>query len=437
MQITKNITIISLLLLILSACSNNGEVTPLYKYNGVKHSNYYSVIANHDTIPLVYSPIAPIAIFTMIDVADIEILTEGNIHKAQILPEHLNINVKIKNGRVKFQIKEPITCYLQINDNHVYPLVIMAQPKEQDINIDNTTLYYEGGKVHNIGDVILKDDAIVHIAQGAYVKGRFLAKDASNITIKGLGILDGSSFPSKSKKEAILFQNCNNIIIKDITSIDPAQCNIVLAGCNKVEINNFKAFGSRERRMSDDGIVIRGSSNITASNLFINTRNNCVAIQSSSKFGTEVSNISVSNSVLWKGDYGNVMEIGYLSKNLKANNIKFTNIDVIHCLGEAVFNIQPKHAQISNLTFSDIRLRDIRFLIWRVVLKHPSDQLRNILFKNISIKNSPIPYSDIIINNGSIIDFKIQKFMINGTAINDANSGHFRNCDNEVTFRRK
>ena len=362
------------------------------------------------------------------------VITQGKVHSAVILPTDLNIPVKISNGHVSFIIDKPVNCYLQINNNYVYPLAILAQPKEAVI--DTTGIrYYAPGKVHEVGEVELHNNETVYIAQGAFVKGRFKAKDASNITIKGLGILEGTMFESGSGKEALLFQNCKNVRVEGITSIDPAFGNLVLNGCSDVTIQNFKAFGTRERRMTDDGLVISASTNVNANQLFFNTRNNSVAIQSSKEYGGKVYNVNISNGIFWKGDFGAVMEMSYLTKGMQASRISFTNIDVLHCLAGAVFRISPDQAQIRDVQYQNIRMRDLRFKLWQVSLDNADDVVENINFSNIFLNDSPIPYSDWENKKGVLKNIVIQNLQFNGNQINTANKAHFRNVNSNISFK--
>ena len=57
---------------------------------------------------------------------------------------------------------------------------------------ENTTIYFEKGKVYNVGILTLKPNDTVYIEEGAVVSGCIYADHCDNISIVGNGIVNGA-----------------------------------------------------------------------------------------------------------------------------------------------------------------------------------------------------------------------------------------------------
>ncbi|MBI9070231.1 MAG: hypothetical protein JEY94_01450 [Melioribacteraceae bacterium] len=426
----KKIILLILFMVFVFGFSNTNNL----KLEDVKYSDYYSVEVNGTRIPLYYSQVAPIAVFTIKDEAKIDVSWNQQITKVEILPEHLGIKYKVNGNSVELNLKGAAKFYVKLNDNYVYPLVIIAHNKKDwGINKNDPNVkVFESDKVYNAGEIILNSNETIFIEEGAYVKGSIKAEDAKNIKVLGYGILEGTMYLQESETEAILIKNCKGVKLEGITSIDAAWGNLILENSDNISIADFNAFGSREKRMNDDGLDIVASKNVTVDNVFLNLRNNNIAIQANGTEKSFVTNVTVKNSVFWKGDYGNVFEFGYKTDGLAAENVTYKNLDVLHTLACGVFSFASKSGVAKNFTFENIRIEDARFKLFEINLNGKNAKLCNVKFKDIQLSKSLMPYSDFLENEGEIKNLIIENFTVNNVKVTDKVEAHFRTSEKVI-----
>ncbi len=115
-----------------------------------------------------------------------------------------------------------------------------------------------------------------------------------------------------------------------------------------------------------------------------------------------VKNVTVQNSVLWNGIWGNGLEIGFETRAESISDIVFRDNDLIHVEGrEGTFTIHNgDRATVSNVLYENIRVEDsVGYLIDFKILKsrYTKDTQRgriaNIRFNNIDVAGNVFPTS--------------------------------------------
>jgi len=121
------------------------------------------------------------------------------------------------------------------------------------------------------------------------------AKDASNITIEGLGVIDGrgtpEAFPRHSsgsgrsrrglpRPRLLRMDNCENLTFSGVTYKRPAFWGLHLIDCKKI---HFKAVTIRMRNnnFNNDGIDLDGCENVLIENCDINSGDDAICLKSS------------------------------------------------------------------------------------------------------------------------------------------------------------
>ena len=376
--------------------------------------------------------IAGYAIFSCNEPVSLEIAWIGTIESVVVRPLSLGIKPIIEGHKITFTLPKPTNISVEINGNIRRPLFIFANPPETNPpgSEDPGIIYYRSGRIHNAGLVELKSGDTVYIAGGAIVRGAFIAEDANKITIMGRGILDGSGY-HKGERRMIEMLECTNLRIKDIVIFNSGHWTVPLKKCDTVNITNLKIVNWRDW---DDGIDICGSSNVTVSNCFIRTKDDCVAIKSvyypwmtGDGIGN-VRNVTVQNSVLWNGVWGNGLEIGFETRAESISDIVFRDNDLIHVEGrEGTFTIHNgDRANVSNVLYENIRVEDsVGYLIDFKILKsrYSKDtergRIENIRFNNIDVAGNVFPTSIMrgFDNTHSIDGVTFSNFRIHGTTI--------------------
>lgn len=310
-------------------------------------------------------------------------------------------------------------------------------------------IFFEAGKIHYPGEVLIKSNQTVYIEGGAIVRGHFMTDKGKNIKIMGRGILDNSRY-LKGKHRPIEINQCENVLIEGIILTECRHWSCASTASNNVTYNNLKIVSENDW---DDGIDIVGSTNVLVNNCFIRTKDDCIAIKSGVNYFTgfnssiNVDNITVQNSVMWNGAWGNALEIGFETRSDTIQNITFRNCDIIHVEGpEGTFTIHNgDRAVVRNVLYEDIRVEDSRgWLIDFKILEsqYSKDKQRgkieNVHFKNITVEGDIFPYSQLLgfDETHRISGVTLENFVIHGTKVNSTYNGMITtNYADDITFK--
>lgn len=141
-----------------------------------------------------------------------------------------------------------------------------------------------------------------------------------------------------------------------------------------------------------------------------------------------VKNVTVQNSVLWNGIWGNGLEIGFETRAESISDIVFRDNDLIHVEGgEGTFTIHNgDRAAVSNVLYENIRVEDsVGYLIDFKILesRYTKDtergRIENIRFNNIDVVGDVVPTSIMqgFDNRHNIDGVTVSNFRIQGATI--------------------
>jgi hypothetical protein len=302
------------------------------------------------------------------------------------------------------------------------------------------TIYFPPGE-YLTGTIIIKDNTYLEIGAGATLYGStnmqdyyndglkslIYANGSENCGISGHGTINGQGdffwrgkeHPYTRPDRFVLFENCKNVKISDITLINSPNWNVDIRFCENVWIDRVTILSER-KAPNTDGIDPVSSKNVFISNCYIEvgddaicpkTRGdrplenlvvtNCILISDDSaiKFGTrsdsDMRNMVFSNIVIRNTEYG----IAFYAKDGGiVENIRFENIhietthnmvaDVTKPMGTyPIFmdletrSRNPKLGAIRNIFFSDITIDSPEGHC--LFLGQPDSKLENINLHNI------------------------------------------------------
>ena len=176
----------------------------------------------------------------------------------------------------------------------------------------NATLRVPPGK-YQTGTLHLKSNVTLSLDHGAYILGSqniadypienlrksregnahclLYAEDASNITIEGLGVIDGRGTPDvfprsvKGKKgrlprpRLMRLENCQNLTFSGVTYKRPAFWGLHLVDCKDVHFNGVKTL-MRNNGANNDGLDIDGCENVLIENCEIVSGDDAICLKS-------------------------------------------------------------------------------------------------------------------------------------------------------------
>ena len=401
----------------------------------------------------------------------VSVIPNKDADRVDIRPKNHGIAYSIKGRTISFQLDRPCNLSVEINGNIKRPLFVFANPLEKDPPEpgDRNVRYFEGGRIHEAGEIKLASRETVYIAGGAIVRGRIRADRATHARVIGRGILDGSHRDYKT--QMVKLSECSNIELSGITVLNSFGWTLVPVKSDKVRISNVKVIGWRD---NDDGVDIVGCKDLRIEGCFLRTKDDCIAVKASPGYFEEgqsglrnVENVSVIDTVLWNAEWGNAMEIGFELQTKMISGVTFRNCDIIHVERGGTFTIHNgDFARVENIRFEDIRVEDSRDKLielrvglsiysadcpWEFARKNPQSKrsplgqwlqvgpdreheyadgrghIRNVRFKNIFVVGTVLPKSFLIGYNDahSVENVVVENLQFNGRRILNAEAGNF------------
>lgn len=321
--------------------------------------------------------------------------------------------------------------------NQLDPLFLFVSPPESKPSKTdpNVALYLEEGQLYTAGstakgngstvtiaasgDFVVPDGKKVYIEGGAYFKGRLICGAsssstggtpntttfASNISVDGRGVVDATwqststiggapGNPLKVYKcsdttvSYLTFLNCNKWATRVFGS--GALGPVLLKGIRVLSWGD-PVKGAAQSPVQDqtpDGLDIIASQNVTIDGVFLRARDDAIAMKANkgSTDGTWSGSCHdnlVQNCVIWNGNAGNCLEIGFetggngtltTGSGNQIYNISYKHCDLIHkttpMSGDAVppaidyargaISIHNREAgNVHNISYEDIRIEDV------------------------------------------------------------------------------
>lgn len=346
---------------------------------------------------------------------------QGTFKTCKILPSSRKIEPKINGNMVEFQIEKPEKLSIEFDGNIAHPLLVFADPMEENVpQQEAPNLVYFGPGVHDIGaDYEVKKGQTIYLAGGAYVRGTLRADDASNIVIRGRGILSGEQFEKKSHHliEAKNWKT-RHVLIEGITLINSPHYNILLTGADHT-VRNVKMISwwfstdgvgtARDSlvedcffKVNDDAIKLYWD-NTTVRRCVIWQTENGAPFQiswnmPSSNKGFLVSDCDIiraehrwknPNNALFDALHGGKGHMSdYIFENIRIENAPFRLFYLT--LQANDFALQKEFGEISNVVFRDIVVTGTQTMP-NVIKGHDAEhQIKNVRFENVTVKGKPL-----------------------------------------------
>jgi len=418
--------------------SNASELITYEAPEGAESAPEYEVEVNGQSVFVYNTRPAALAYFSFDGKVDVKITFLATIYNYDIRPKSRNVASELYRNQIRFTLDKPENLSIEINKNLKRPLFIFANPLEKAVldKNDKTVHFFEKGKIHYPGEVLLKSGETAYIEGGAIVRGHFITDKGKDIQILGRGILDNSHY-KKGEHRPIEINQCNNVLVEGIILTESRHWSCSSFASQNVTYNNIKIVSDNDW---DDGIDIVGSQHVLVNNCFIRTKDDCIAVKGGVNYFTDfnssfnVDDVIIKNSVMWNGVWGNALEIGFETRSDTIKNVTFKDCDLIHVEGpEGTFTIHNgDRAIVKNILYEDIRVEDARgWLIDFKVLKsrYSKDTQRGkidgVTFRNIKVEGAHLPYSQLLgyDDEYNISNVVLQDFFIHGIKVNSTYNG--------------
>lgn len=303
----------------------------------------------------------------------------------ELVPRSLGIKGERSGKTITFKLNDPANVSLVLDGNYQGKVLhLFAEAPETDIPdpADPNVIYFGPG-FHDIGEygsppMMIQSNQTLYISGGAVVRGRIRADNATNIMIRGRGIIL-NDYRSKDEYDdiALALNYVTKSTIKDIiVNRDTNSWTSSMHGNSDVEVINYKAVSPRYA--SSDGFNIVSSHDIVFDGSFIHSADDSIAIKGLSQEedpakALPVYNITYKNAQLW-ADGNNAIGIGAETVAAYFKNINFYNIDVLYNFDDrdhpdgltdrSAINIFALHGtEFKDISFENIRVEKAKRLI--------------------------------------------------------------------------
>ncbi|HSI07865.1 MAG: glycosyl hydrolase family 28 protein [Rariglobus sp.] len=371
--------------------------------SSLARSTHYHVTIDGLALDVLKHSAADYASFECTGPVRIEITLPAAYGKVFLRPLRFGIQHEIEGRILRFTLVGP--QYLQIEIAGLPLLYLYALRPAPATPSGPHVKCFEAGKIHDVGQVLLKSGEVCWIEAGAVLRGNIRAECATNVLIGGYGVLEGGIWPERGeiRRKAIVLELCTDCRVEDILMLSPCSWMVVLGGCSDVEVSGVRQIADD---VSSDGVDIVGSKRIRVTGCILHNGDDNIAIkalndnpgQNHERWSGNVEDVIVSRCIFYNTHGGSAMEIGYETSTDHIRDIRFEDIDVlaVHNFG-SVFGIHTgDRAQVENVTWENIRVEhhydklvDIRVLWSRWNRDSERGRVRNLVFRNIRVVQSP------------------------------------------------
>jgi hypothetical protein len=370
--------------------------------------------------------------------------------KATLHPASYGIQARAEGGVVRFELDQPRKLTLLLDGSDQRPLHLFTNPLETDVpKQGDPNVIYFGPGVHKTGPIEVKSGQTVYLAGGAIVRGQILpdekpthsartglnhygplihVQNASNVRVRGRGILDGGDMPHASRALVVIAGSSDvqvdGIVIRD----SPNWAVSMHGGSERVTVTNVSQISGR---LNSDGINSVNSRAIRIRNCFVRNRDDSIVIKTTQPKG-EASDILVEGCVIWN-DWGYALGITYETR-APIHGVVFRDCDVLDALFWALGIHVVDSATMSDIRFENIRVERTRGGLIRLGITHDMwatdkerGRIRSVVFDNVRFTGPGSPRSEILGLDPAhrVEDVTFRNLRIGGQLIRDAAQGHF------------
>lgn len=344
-------------------------------------------------------------------------MLKGIATKCHIHPYSKGIVHNLSDSVITFRLETPAKLFIRIDGLYEDPLFIFADAPETNIpdRNDPDVVFFEGGKIHPIGEHYpIEDGKTYYIEGGAYVLGSMLAEKHVSATIKGRGIISNSGSPDRHHREhgfdgvSVHFPGYNTEqLVEGITFTNPSMYCLLSRG--KLTCQNVKMFGWQ---FETDGVG--GGNGSLIEDCFFKVNDDVVKLYST--------NTTVKDLVIYQQINGAPFQLSWGSG--KGHKVMVDGIDIVQSDvlndnemtgNRAVINLRMNNQKhISHLNFSNIRAdQDVARLLG--LYNGTGGQVSDIEISNVTIRGTERMPSYLNAPIGTISKITLRNVVINGT----------------------
>jgi hypothetical protein len=312
-------------------------------------------------------------LFEVAGARDVAIGTPFDVRWVDVRPRSAGITASIDPDHhgVRFRMRAAVPLTIEFNDDIKRVVHLFGYLPEKAAPAEGSPgVRFFGPGIHDAGLIELRDNEVLYLAPGAWVKGNVRSVGTRNVAILGRGVLDGSDIPLRSGASAeekggeglrnmVYLQDTTGVRIEGVTLFNSRDWTVYLNHADHTRIDGVRILNPSER-YGDDGFDLVSSSDVRVENIFVRTNDDCVVVKNLRDVDTH--DVTVRHAVLWNMPAGgNGLEIGFEMRNRPTHGIHFEDVDLIHVeRGSAISIHNGDAATVEDVSYDDIRVEDAR-----------------------------------------------------------------------------
>ncbi|KAL1858795.1 hypothetical protein VTK73DRAFT_7800 [Phialemonium thermophilum] len=297
------------------------------------------------------------------------------------------------NGSYTFTLTKPANLVFQVDDDVLHALHILANAIETDVpSPDDPGVVYFGPGLHTLPSGVLNATSgqTIYIAGGAVLTSSISVWNASNVTVRGHGVLYNTA------AAAVDIEYSSGVTVDGVVSLNSRAGCFLVAQSAGVTLRNLRAFSADSW---GDGIDIYSSRDVLIEGAFLRTSDDCVAVYNHRNdwYGNST-NVTVRDSALWAdvahpvnvGTHGNPANPETLSgltlRNLDILDHREPQMDYQGCIAINAGDANTvRDVLVDNVRVEDFRLGQLVNL--RVMYNAKYNTAPGNLISNVTIRN--------------------------------------------------
>jgi|GEM_PF-2053379 Endopolygalacturonase len=344
-----------------------------------------------------------VGMFDLARAATVEVEVLSDFTSATLKPDRHGLKLEREGRKLRFTLAAPLKLVLQVDQ--FQPLAILATPPETDVPARGAPdVIYFGPGVTDAGVIRPKSGQTVYLAPGALVKGRVEAKNVSNVSIRGRGILETTGYSRREDKtHGILFENSRHIRVEGVgVRAYHTWWQTLFLNSRDIEVAHMNLFGVG---VNTDGVDIDGVRDFLVRDTFIRAEDDGLgwhSLDARANGEPVTERARATDIVIWNTGAGNGIRIGASMETQLWRDILIENTDILmHANnGAGIYSDFSDWAWAQDLVFRNVVIdRPKSPIVFKILKTRYSNDtgfldargnIERLLFENVTMKGGTI-----------------------------------------------
>lgn len=368
--------------------------------------------------------------------------------RADVLPRSAGVKPAVNGREIRFTMSEPRPLTVILDGADSEPLHFFTHRPERDApSPDDPSVVYFGPGEHWVNTIELKSGQTLYVHPEALVRavlpagargvrGGVLnlfnyngavvkARGASNVAIRGRGIIDGTQMPHPSYNLVSLVDS-RDVRVEGVILRNSPNWHLPITNCDGVEVDGLCCISGR---LNSDGVNCVNSSRVRVHDTFVRTHDDSFAVKTT-RGGAPSQCIRYERCVAWN-DWGYAFGVTYETRS-DISDVRYSRCDALFSRHWGIGVHAADGGTVSGILFEDISLEYPRTSLagreGRVIVKIDNDKdcwstddrtgtVRDVAVRGLTVNGDLEPVVEI---RGSDADHETSGILLEGVVVNGA-----------------